>query len=297
MDEAARLRAIRYSPPPVPERGGFPFSLPALRELGALDLGAPVTLFVGENGSGKSTLLEALAIAAALPTAGSQEARADATLADQRRLAARLELVWTRRLHRGCFLRAEDFFGWVARLRRTRGEVHDELARIDRDPQLAGIAPDDLARLRGAVSSVLSTTYAPDGRDYDHRSHGESFLTFFQARLGGRGLYLLDEPEAALSPQSQLALLVLIREAVAAGSQFVIVTHSPDSDGLSRGAGDLIRPEPAGRRILGRARERAALPLVPGRRPQADALPPPWLGPAPPGNPRKGPSPSGFRSG
>jgi predicted ATPase len=225
MEVIPRLQAIRYEPPK--EADAFPFSIPALRSLSELPLDAPVTLFVGENGSGKSTVLEALAIAAGLATAGSHEARRDETLADQRRLAARFKLVWARRLTRGFFLRAEDFFGYVARLRRTRAEVHEELARIDRDPQMVGMASDDVARLRGAVGSVLGTTYAPDGRDYDHRSHGESFLTFFRERLQRRGLYLLDEPEAALSPQSQLGLLVMIRDALAEGSQFLIATHSP----------------------------------------------------------------------
>jgi predicted ATPase len=226
MEVTPRLRALRYTPP-TDGIDRFPFSVPALRELRELPLDAPVTLFVGENGSGKSTVLEALALAAKLSTAGSQEARADETLADQRRLAARFKLVWSRRLTRGFFLRAEDFFGYVGRLRRTRAEVHEELSRVDRDPQMAGAAPDVVARLRGAVESVLGTTYAPDGRDYDHRSHGEGFLTFFRARLLPRGLYLLDEPEAALSPQSQLALLVMIRQAVEDGSQLVIATHSP----------------------------------------------------------------------
>src|SRR3954451_25468045 len=91
----------------------FPFTVPVVRALETLELPTPVTFFVGENGSGKSTLLEGLAAAVGLPTVGSDAVRDDATLAAQVSLAAQLRLAWSRRTHRGFFLRAEDFFGFT----------------------------------------------------------------------------------------------------------------------------------------------------------------------------------------
>lgn len=175
---------------------GFPFSVPAIAAFERLELDAEVAFFVGENGSGKSTLLEAIAIAAELPTAGSDEVGLDATLAALAPLAQQLRLAWRLRSRRGFFLRAEDFFGFVKRLRDLQRETgHD-------------------------VFSIY-------GGDLDQRSHGESFLALFKTRVVPKSLVLIDEPEAALSPKRQLALLALLKVAVAEGAQFVIATHSP----------------------------------------------------------------------
>ena len=209
----------------------YPFTVPAVRALAdvrdGLALDAPVTCFVGENGSGKSTLLEGLAVAAGLPTVGSDETALDPTLAPARALARRLTLAWRVRTTRGFFLRAEDFCGFAKRLARTRAElqariaeVREEYAAQDRSAWATGLA---LGPLQGSIGA-MERQY---GGDLDARSHGESFLALFQSRLAPKGLYLLDEPEAALSPQRQLALLSMLREAVAQGSQFVVATHSP----------------------------------------------------------------------
>jgi predicted ATPase len=227
MDERGRLRLIEYRPPPGAEAESFPFVVPAVRALRELRLDAPITFFAGENGTGKSTLLEAIAIAVGLPTAGSEDLGRDRTLADQRRLAARLKLVWSLHLKRGFFLRAEDFFGWVKRMRSLREEMVERVAEVDRDPQMAGASEYHMGRAQGPLYSVIGATRAPDERDWDSRSHGESFLAYFSSRLVRRGLFLLDEPEAALSPQSQLGLLALMKEAVAQGSQLIVATHSP----------------------------------------------------------------------
>lgn len=205
--------------------GGFPFSVPTIRSLDVLDLDAPVTLFVGENGSGKSTLLESLAVAADLPAVGSGPLARDPTLEAQRRLAGSLRLVWRARTHRGFFLRAEDFFGFQKSVTTQRAEHEAELRRLDQ--ALEGASP--LARRlamgvhQGSIQD-LTTRY---GEKPDARSHGEAFLDLFKARLVPQGLFLLDEPEAALSPQSQLAFLAMLREGVLQGGQFVIATHSP----------------------------------------------------------------------
>jgi predicted ATPase len=200
-------------------------ALAGLREGLALD--APVTCFVGENGSGKSTLLEGLAAATNLPVAGSDDVARDATLDAARALGRTLKLTWARRTPRGFFLRAEDFFGYTKRLRQERAalqarlqELEEEYAEQDRSAYALGLA-------QGPMRSSLAEMTRRYGADLDARSHGESFLTLFHARLVPQGLFLLDEPEAALSPQRQLGLLALMREAVAEGAQFIVATHAP----------------------------------------------------------------------
>jgi predicted ATPase len=213
-----RIRAAR-------DRRGFPFDLPVVRSFPGLRFEAPVTLFVGENGSGKSTLLEAIAIASRAVTAGSAEATVDPTLDGVRELAAALSLSWTSRTHRGFFLRAEDFFGYAKRLNTMRAELEAGLAAVDAEyADRPGLA-HDLART--PFLHELGELRRRYGEGLDSQSHGESFLRFFGARLVPGGTYFLDEPEAPLSPGRQLALLALLKEAVSAGCQLVIATHSP----------------------------------------------------------------------
>ena len=207
------------------DEGSFPFSVPAIRSLEGLDLSAPVTFFVGENGSGKSTVLEAIAAAARLPTVGSDDVLADGTLAAQRALADALQLVWGRRTRKGFFLRAEDFFGFTKRLAVMRAELQARMAEIeveyaDRSAYSKGLAA-------GPVRSSLAALETRYGLDLDANSHGQSFLKLFRSRLVPGGLYLMDEPEAPLSPQSQLGLMAMIADMVAEEAQFIIATHSP----------------------------------------------------------------------
>jgi predicted ATPase len=204
---------------------GFPFDVPVIRALERLDLDAPVCFFVGENGSGKSTLLEAIALAARLPTIGSEDAASDDTLAAQRGLAQALRLAWRRKATRGFFLRAEDFFGYVKRQAQLRSELVERAAQIEREYVDRSPLAKQLA-LGPALGSVrdMDRRY---GSNLDENSHGQSFLRLFQARFVPDGLFLLDEPEAPLSPQSQLALLLMMGEMVGHGGQFIIATHSP----------------------------------------------------------------------
>ena len=204
---------------------GFPFDVPVVRSLETLELAAGVTFFVGENGSGKSTLLEAIALAAELPTVGSDETRQDATLDAQRRLAKHLTLSWTSRSKRGFFLRAEDFFGHAKRLSRIKAEMRERIAEIEREYEGRSEYARGLAM--GPAYASLDAIEGQYGGDLDGRSHGQSFLTLFQARFVPGGLHLLDEPEAPLSPQSQLALMALMWDMIAEGGQFVVATHSP----------------------------------------------------------------------
>jgi predicted ATPase len=204
---------------------GFPFAVPAVRALESLDLDTPVTFLVGENGSGKSTLLEAIAAAAELRSLGSAELSTDDSLAAQRALADTLRLAWTRRTRVGFFLRAEDFFGYLKRLARNDARIMREEEEVGLRPALPSVA-GAVNGQRGAehVDEIASAAYIARR---DARSHGESFFDLFQANLFSGGLYLLDEPEAPLSPQRQLAFLALMHSAVGDGGQFVIATHSP----------------------------------------------------------------------
>jgi len=204
----------------------FPFTVPSIDSLASLDLDAPVVCFVGENGSGKSTLLEAIAIAANLPSAGSHDlARRDPTLEQQELLARALTLSWRLRTNRGLFLRAEDFFGFQLLLKRERAEFSDTLERMNEEYADRSDYARTLAT--GPVRASMAEMDRRYGVDPDARSHGEAFLSFFQQRLVPKGLYLLDEPEAALSPQRQLALLAMMFDLVSDGAQFIIATHSP----------------------------------------------------------------------
>lgn len=204
---------------------GFPFTVPAIRSLAPLDLDAPVTLFVGENGSGKSTLLEGIAAAARLPSVGADEVARDGTLAAQRRLGDGLRLTWSKRTHRGFFLRAEDFFGFQRRLASDRAELEARLSDLDTEYRDRSAYAKGFATL--PVHRALADMERRYGRDPDARSHGQAFLNLFQGRFVPGGLYLLDEPEAPLSPQNQLGLLAMLLEMVTHAAQFVIATHSP----------------------------------------------------------------------
>jgi predicted ATPase len=210
---------------PGPESARFPFSVPVIRSLDVLALSESVTFFVGENGSGKSTLLEGIAAAAKLPTVGSESVERDETLEAQRALARQLKLVWNRRAQRGFFLRAEDFFGFAKSLSKLRAEFFARIAELedeykDRSTYAKGLA-------QGPLRAAIGALEARYGVNLDENSHGQSFLKLFQSRFVPGGLYLLDEPEAPLSPQSQLALIAMVAEMVRQGGQFVIATHSP----------------------------------------------------------------------
>ncbi|MFG6459123.1 AAA family ATPase [Roseateles sp. BYS96W] len=198
----------------------YPFNLPAIRSLDErLELHPKVTFFVGENGSGKSTLLEALAVSLGFNAEGGSRNFNFGTRASHSVLHEYLRVAkGVKRWRDGYFLRAESFFN-----------VATEIERLDEGP---------------GGASVIS---AYGGRSLHEQSHGESFLKLLNERFGGRGLYLLDEPEAALSPQRQLDALVRMHELVRQGSQFVMATHSPilmaypdawvyrfDADGIQR---------------------------------------------------------------
>ena len=206
---------------------GFPFSVPAIRSIAGrtLDLTAPVSFLVGENGSGKSSLLEAIAVAAKSITVGSTAAASDPSLKGGQRLARELRLTWSKRTHRGFYMRAEDFFGYARAMEQARDEFAAEIAAIQEDDSLSDMAKGLASMPHAGQLDALTRSY---GDGLDARSHGEAFLALFQTRLVPDGLYLLDEPEAPLSPRRQIALLAMIKDAVEnMGAQFIVATHSP----------------------------------------------------------------------
>lgn len=218
------LREININPSKH-DKNGFPWNVAAIKSMSVLSFKAPVSIFVGENGSGKSTVLEAVARAAGSITIGSDEVSRDRTLDALQPLVDGMKLVWNKRTHRGFFLRAEDFFGYIKRLRKLRQSMQDELDRIDSTYQGRSDYAKSLAK--GPAASSLHSLDRHYGEDLDANSHGESFLALFQSRFVPGGLYLLDEPEAALSPLRQLGLISMIKEMVPLDAQFVIATHSP----------------------------------------------------------------------
>ena len=177
----------------------FPFSLPAIRTLEKLVFHPYVTFIVGENGSGKSTLLEALAVGMGINAEGGSRNFNFATR------ASHSELYKYFRFNQGIhkpkdkyFLRAESFYN-----------VATEIENLDKEP---GGPP-------------IINSYG--GKSLHEQSHGESFFALLMKRFRGNGLYILDEPEAALSPTRQMALLSRMNDLVNEGSQFIIATHSP----------------------------------------------------------------------
>lgn len=166
----------------------------SLHEREGLELCAPVTFLVGENGTGKSTLLEAVAVAWGFNPEGGSRNLTFSTRETHAGLHRYIRLVrGAYRAKGGFFLRAESFYNVAS--------------EIDRIPDLC----ED----------------AYGGRSLHEQSHGESFLALLQNRFHGHGFYVLDEPEAALSPSRQMAMLCVLRDLVQQGAQFLIATHSP----------------------------------------------------------------------
>lgn len=187
------LRSVRLMKETIENFSEYPFNIPTVRNLKGLEFHRPVTFFVGENGSGKSTLLEAIADRCDFNLAGGSRNNLYEVHGAESALGEYIRLSWMPKTTNGFFLRAESFYQFASHLDQNGA----------------------LALLPYGGKSLLQ------------QSHGESFLSLFQNRFGGNAIYLLDEPEAALSPQKQLALLKIMHDLVEEGCQFIIATHSP----------------------------------------------------------------------
>lgn len=186
------IRSIELNRKNVPSFSEYPFNLPAVRDLQSLSFHPRVTFIIGENGSGKSTILESIAISYGFNAEGGTKNFNFSSRATHSNLSNYIKIIKGTKIPRtGFFLRAESFYNFASNV-------------------------DDLE----VVNSY-------GGRSLHEQSHGESFLALFLNKFTGEGIYILDEPEAALSPSRQMSMLTRMHQLVKEGSQFIIATHSP----------------------------------------------------------------------
>lgn len=184
----------------LPNNTDYPYSLPIVKQFRTLEFHPNVTFLIGENGSGKSTLLESLAIGMGFNAEGGSRNFRFSTKDSHSDLHRYIRLVkGLRRPRDGYFLRAESFYNLAS-----------EIENLDEDP---------------SAGPPITPSYG--GISLHQQSHGESFISLMEHRFRGNGLYILDEPEAALSPARQFKLLQLLKKHTNNGAQFIIATHSP----------------------------------------------------------------------
>ncbi|SHH61311.1 AAA family ATPase [Desulfosporosinus lacus] len=194
------IRSIELSRDTVPSFTEYPFNLAAIKNLESLSFHPQVTFIVGENGSGKSTVLESIAVAYGFNAEGGTKNFNFSSRATHSHLNRYIKLIkGLRKPEDGFFLRAESFYNLAT-----------NIDKLDSEP---------------SFGPPLIDSYG--GQSLHEQSHGESFFAVFQNKFRGKGLYILDEPEAALSPSRQMSMIVRIHELVQQGSQFIIATHSP----------------------------------------------------------------------
>lgn len=202
----------------------FPFNIPAVKFAKDIALGNTINIFVGDNGSGKSTLLEAIAYKVNLPLIGGFiKANNRTGFEAAEMLDPYLNIEWKRQINRGFFFRAEDFSDFINAVERENNKIAGDLH------ELKGVVDDSIIkRMTESMNFSLHEMRKNYGENMQAFSHGEAYLKILETRIGDKGIYLLDEPEAALSPLKQLSLMSLILEVVKnKNTQFIMATHSP----------------------------------------------------------------------
>ncbi len=192
FEDRPYLRDIQLKRDEIEDFNEYPFCIPAVRELDHLEFHSDVTFFVGENGTGKSTLVEAIAVSQGFNPEGGTKQSTFSTSRTHSELHKYLKSVKSfKKPKDGYFLRAESFYNLATLM-------------------------DETGYLQGY-----------GGKSLHQQSHGESFMATLLNKLRGNGLYIMDEPEAALSPARQMAAVSAIHQLVESNSQFIIATHSP----------------------------------------------------------------------
>lgn len=204
------------------KRGFFPFNIPAVMFAQHINLDHKLTIFVGDNGTGKSTLLESLALKLNLPLIGGMIG-SHAGFEAAKLLQPFVQIQWNRETMAGFFFRAEDFSDFVNAVQREKEKIYNDLS------YLHGQVDDAIIQqMSDSMNFSLRNMRKDYGEDMQAFSHGEAYLKILQTRIKDKGIFLLDEPEAALSPLKQLSLISFIMEVMNRNNaQFIISTHSP----------------------------------------------------------------------
>lgn len=200
----------------------YPYNVAAIKNAKHLDVSNEITFLIGENGTGKSTLLETIACRLQLP-------HLDGTSYDKKcfdaakTLLPYLELEWNIERSVGFFFRAEDFGDFLNSIHRVDTNLHNSMAELKDE-----VPKHIIEEMKESANYQLKRVRKNYGQELDTFSHGEAYMHIMHQMINTRGIYLLDEPEAALSPAKQLALMYFIKEHTAQfNSQFIIATHSP----------------------------------------------------------------------
>lgn len=199
----------------------FPYNVPSIKNLKQLDFESPVTFIIGDNGTGKSTLIETIACWLQLPHMDGNSYSKESFFA-ARKLAMDLQLLWNRDLPTGFFFRAEDFGDFMNSVDRKEVELRRQ---FDLDDEVDEKILQQMLDNANFQKYQMKRNY---GQNLQTFSHGEAYLHILQMQLERRGIFILDEPEAALSPNRQLSLIHLIKNHIKNGNaQYIIASHSP----------------------------------------------------------------------